>query len=86
MAKKRTGPNTKKKRDGETFFEATTVHGFRYLASKRTFDDRLTWTLVIFSGFAYAAYLIQSNLDDWEKNPGKKGPPNVLRRGKACRL
>ena len=58
------------KHELKRYFEETTVHGFRYLVDQSSVGERWIWGLVILSGFAYAGYLIQSSIYEWENNQG----------------
>ena len=49
------------------FLEVSTIHGLGYISTTRSLV-RLFWVAVVFSGFSYAGWMIQSSVCSWRTN------------------
>ena len=52
----------------ENYLEATTLHGFAYLQSSYSACVRIFWSIAVLAGFFLAAFFLQGQLSEWEKN------------------
>ena len=53
-----------------TFFESSTIHGLRYIATTRSHVKTL-WILVVIAGFTAAGFLIFASFQAWAESPVK---------------
>ena len=53
-----------------TFFESSTIHGLRYIATTRS-HVRTLWILAVIGGFTGAACLIFASFQAWAESPVK---------------
>ena len=51
------------------FFETSTIHGFAYLASTKSYLGKALWAVVILTAFFFAGFFIQRSYNSWEKSP-----------------
>ena len=52
------------------FLESSTIHGLVYISTESKLA-RITWLLIVITGFTVASLMINDAFDDWFKNPIK---------------
>ena len=57
------------KRDIYSYFDETTVHGFRYVVGGRDVFERAFWVIVILLGFTLSSILVLQSFENWESTP-----------------
>ena len=51
------------------FLETSTIHGFAYVASTKSYFGKALWAFVIFTAFFFAGLIIYKSVNSWEEFP-----------------